>query len=112
MSPKGDMLPVASEDVPSGSAVKQKSPSRVEVGESMSAMDTDKDLAYQQTLRNHSKEVRLGLRQGKEMVGRRALLLLEQRAGAGAKGSPREHSSNGEDTSAGTGTARTQRWRA
>lgn len=49
MSPKGDMLPVASEDVPSGSAVKQKSPSRVGVGESMSAMDTDKDLAYQQT---------------------------------------------------------------
>lgn len=46
----------------------------------------------------------MGLSKGRD-GGERTMLLLEQRAGAGAgvKGSPREHSSNGEDTSAGQG---------
>lgn len=77
------MFSVLSGDFLSGSVV--KSPS-LERGEAVSAMGMNKDLAYRQTLRNHSKAVRLELRQGKEVVGRRAKFLLEQRARAGAVG--------------------------
>lgn len=52
----------------------------------MSVMDTNKDLAYQQTLRNRSKEVRLGLEEGKDMVGRGQCWSKEQELGQEGKG--------------------------